>query len=235
MECCELNVTERYYVYEHVRKDSGAVFYIGKGTLSKRYGFPRSVETGNRSKFWKRIVAKAGGFEANVIAVCATESLTFRLERALIAMHGRRLDGGTLCNLTLGGEGHSGLPASVSARRKLSLAFSGSKHPNWGKKLSAETCRKKSESLKASAKNLRGKKLPLWWRENIRAAKLGARNPMFGKTGERHHLSRKVRVRETGEIYPSVTAAAKALGWSMQGLHNMLTGFRPNTANVEFA
>lgn len=65
--------------------------------------------------------------------------------------------------------------------------------------------------------------------------KLGALNPMHGKTGAAHHNSRKVRDKVTGAEYPSVTAAARAAGLSMQGLHNMLTGHRVNTSTMELA
>ena len=62
--------------------------------------------------------------------------------------------------------------------------------------------------------------------------KLGALNPMYGKPSPR---ARRVRHRPTGTEYPSISAAAVALDYSMQGIANMLTGFRPNTANVEYA
>lgn len=65
--------------------------------------------------------------------------------------------------------------------------------------------------------------------------KVGALNPMYGKTGAAHHLSKRVRDRVTGVVYPSITSAARAAGLSMQGLANMLTGHRPNTSTMELA
>lgn len=226
-----MSVTKRFYVYEHVRTDTGVVFYVGKGTLRGDGSFVRSTEVSNRSEFWRRIVKRSGGFRVEIVAVCATEPLAFAVERAMIALYGRRVDGGSLCNLTLGGEGHCGLPMSPAARAAVSARFSGSGHPNWGKKLSAETCRRKSESMKVSRRNLRGKKLPQWWRDKIRAGKYGERNPMFGMPSPR----RKAVVLADGAPYPSVTAAARAAGLSIQGLANMLTGFRPNTIGARYA
>jgi NUMOD3 motif len=230
--CCGSSVIEpMFYVYEHARPD-GTVFYIGKGTHTPRKGFGRSTATQDRSVFWRRTVARAGGFTASVVAVCRDEELAFRVERALIALYGRRVTGGSLCNLTTGGDGHSGLSPSEETRARLREANSGERHANWGKRLSAETCARKSAAMKASPKNLRGKKLPQWWRDKIRAGKLGSRNPMFGRPSR---LARRVVDRDTGLAYPSVTAAAVAFQIRMQTLHNMLTGFRKNTTTLEFA
>jgi hypothetical protein len=46
-----------FYTYEHIRPDTGAIFYVGKGKGS------RCTEKGKRNNYWKRIVRKAGGFE----------------------------------------------------------------------------------------------------------------------------------------------------------------------------
>lgn len=67
------------------------------------------------------------------------------------------------------------------------------------------------------------------------ATKIGVQNPMHGRTGYLHHGRREVVDCTTGQKYPTVTAAAKALGMRMQTLHNMLTGFRPNGTSMRFA
>lgn len=221
-----------FYIYLHARLDTGEVFYVGKGTRTHSKQYQRAHVTKRRSGYWAAIANKAG-HEVRLVADFWREADAFDMERELIAHYRRTCDGGTLCNLTLGGDGHSGLSASDATRAKLSAAFSGEKHPNWGKKLSAETCRKKSETLKASPLNLRGKKLPDWWKAKIAATKVGERNPMHGKTGEAHPMSRRVRDRASGAVYPSITAAAKAIGLRMQRLHNMLTGHRVNTSTME--
>jgi hypothetical protein len=228
-------VIETFYIYLHRRADTGEVFYVGKGTArtdKKRY--KRAYCVDDRNVMWRRIVSKTA-YSVDVVADFFDESDAFRMERELIALHGRRMDGGTLCNFTLGGEGHSGLSPSAKTRAKLSAAFSGERHFNWGKKLSAETCRKKSETLKSSPKNLRGKKLPQWWKDRIAIGKIGKRNPMYGKTGASHPMSRKVVDRLTGATYDSVQIAAEALGHKMKTLYNWLSGHRPNPTTLEFA
>lgn len=218
-----------YFIYLHTRNDTGEVFYVGKGTRAHTKQYQRAFVTKKRNKFWQAIVDKAG-FTVYLYADFFQEAAAFDMERDLIAHYKRAHEGGTLCNLTLGGEGHAGLTASAVTRAKLSAAFSGDKHPNWGRKLSAETCRKKAETLRASSKNLRGKKLPDWWKQRIAAGKRGALNPFFGK---RTSISRKVA--GDGVEYASVSEAADALGLKMKTLYNMLSGHRPNRTNLRFA
>jgi hypothetical protein len=74
--------------------------------------------------------------------------------------------------------------------------------------------------------------LPDWWKAKIAAKKRGPDNPMFGRTGARHHLSRKVVDEATGAEFSSITAAAASLGIRVQRLHNMLTGFRANNTTM---
>lgn len=226
-------MTKPFFVYQHKTADTGEVFYIGKGSI-KRGSFERAYVTKKRSKFWNAVVAKHG-LVVEVIESFETEQEAFDRECQLISLHGRRSDGGTLCNLTSGGEGHLGLMASPETRAKLSAAFSGERHPNWGKKLSEETCRKKSESLKSSPKNLRGKKLPDWWKQKIADTKQGELNPMHGKTGLDHPTSRMVVHTGYGYVFASVQEAADFFGMKMKTLHNQLSGHRPNKFNLEFA
>lgn len=222
-----------FYVYQHKTADTGMVFYIGKGT-ARRGGFERAYTANKRSKFWQSIVKKHGVI-VEVLELFPTEEEAFNRERQLISIHGRMIEGGSLCNLTAGGDGHSGFSPSPETRAKLSLAVSGEKHPNWGRKLSQETCRKKSETLKSSPHNLKGKKLPNWWKRKIAATKIGELNPMYGKTGAAHPNSRRVRNKITGASYDSVQIAADHLGFKMKTLYNWLSGHRKNPTELEFA
>lgn len=65
--------------------------------------------------------------------------------------------------------------------------------------------------------------------------KLGALNPMYGKTGANHPNSRKVRDRESGATFDSVQIAAEQLGFKMKTLYNWLSGHRKNPTSLEFA
>ena len=226
----------KFYIYKHIRPDTQEVFYIGKGNTSKNSHVERYKTSSGRNKMWKSIVAKNNGvFIPEIICYCDTEIEVNELEKQYIKKYGRRNLGlGTLCNLTDGGDGSVGIIVTEETRHKLSIAFSGENHPNFGKKLSKETCFRKSESMKKSDKNLRGKKLSEDWKNNMRAAKIGAMNPMFGKTGEKHPMSKKIIDIQTGVIYNSVTEAAEVSGIKMKTLYNYLTGHRMNKTTLKF-
>lgn len=69
-------------------------------------------------------------------------------------------------NSTLGGEGQVGFKHTEESKAKMSKAISGKNHPNYGKKLSEETCKKMSIS---SA----GKKLSIKTRKKISEVQKG--------------------------------------------------------------
>ena len=226
----------KFYIYKHIRPDTKEVFYIGKGNTSKNSHEERYKTSSGRNKMWRSIVAKNNGvFMPEIICYCDTEEEVNKLEIEYISKYGRFINGGTLCNMTDGGDGSVGLIISEETRNKLRKRFSGERHPNYGKKLSKETCLKKSESMKKSDKNLKGKKLPDWWKDKIRDTKYGEQNPMFGRTGEKHPNSKKVIDISTGVIYNSVKEAAESNGIKMKTLYNFLSGHRPNKTTLKFA
>lgn len=229
-------MTNFFYIYQHRRNDSGEVFYVGKGTYTKKHKYERAHTSDSRNPHWKRIANKHG-YTVEIISHFDIEQDAFTLEKEMIARYGRRIDGGSLCNMTLGGDGHSGHSPSDATREKLRELVADGKHPNFGKKLSAETCRKKSESMKASDKNLKGKKLPDWWKEKIADSKRGSDNPMFGKTGIKHPNSKPVIHLMTGMFFENVTEAAQWCEMSVGSLYNRLKGYKGYTNNtgLEFA
>lgn len=98
-----------FYVYEHIRKDTNAIFYVGKG---KEY---RANSTKDRNQYWHNVVNKANGFTVNYVAKDLDEELAYLCEQERINQL-KKL-GVVLTNLTLGGEGASG----------------GENHHMWGK------------------------------------------------------------------------------------------------------
>jgi len=110
-----------FYVYEHIRPDTGMVFYVGKGS-----GW-RSGATQHRNSYWSRIVAKAGGFNVRKIVENVDEELAFLAEQERIDQL-KRL-GVKLSNLTDGGEGASN--PSEETRRKMSECRKGEKNPRF--------------------------------------------------------------------------------------------------------
>lgn len=100
-----------FYVYEHIRPDTNAVFYVGKGKDR------RAQSAKYRNKHWHNTVAKADGFSVRMVAENVDEELAFLIEVERIDQL-RRL-GVKLCNLTDGGEGLSGYTPSEETRQKL--------------------------------------------------------------------------------------------------------------------
>lgn len=109
----------QFYVYQHRRKDTGEVFYIGKGCRSTS---DRSVSIKGRNRHWHNVVNKHG-YSVEIICDGLDERTAFELETWLISYHGR-LDVGTgpLVNMTDGGEGESGRVFSLATRAKISAA-----------------------------------------------------------------------------------------------------------------
>lgn len=116
-----------YYVYVH-RKPSGEIFYVGKGTKV------RAWSKHGRNPLWRAVVAKyrytVEIIEDNLIAKVALE-----LEEFIISYHKLKIFGGTLANLTLGGEGVCGVPHSETTKRKLSITSHGSRNGNSDKNI----------------------------------------------------------------------------------------------------
>lgn len=211
----------KFFVYIHIRPDTGDVFYVGKGTVRKGLRDRASIAT-KRGRFWNAIVRKAGGFISRVVVSCDCEEDAFYVERLLISLIGRRnLRNGPLVNLTDGGEGSSGIVMSMKTREKLRAAVAGGKHPNFGKKLSTETCRKKSEAVKGEKHHLHGASLPESWRANIAKSKVGELNPQFGKSTP---ISKRVISVTDGAEFTSISKAAVALGIRPKTLLNAING-----------
>ena len=101
-----------FYVYEHIRLDTNTVFYVGKGKGR------RCFEARRRNQHWKRVVAKAGGFDVCVVVDKIDEELAFLAEQELIAK--LKSQGASLTNMTDGGEGSSGYRHTDDARTKFS-------------------------------------------------------------------------------------------------------------------
>jgi len=133
----QIPIRSDFYVYEHIRKDTGEVFYVGKGRAKRAYFANKYC----RSVWWQKIVKKAGGFDVNFYAVDLTEDAAFQLERDLIAQY--RASGVKLCNQTDGGDGISGCVRTQEWRQKIGAAHK-------GKTISPEVRKKISESVRNS-------------------------------------------------------------------------------------
>ncbi|PDS97535.1 hypothetical protein CO659_12790 [Rhizobium sp. S9] len=115
----ETGQAHEFYVYTWHRPDKDEIFYVGKGKGS------RAGNTHRRNAHFKNIITKLKdmNLEPTVTRVASglSESDAFKLEIELIAKHKRVSDGGTLCNLTDGGEGSSGAVITDENKAKKSL------------------------------------------------------------------------------------------------------------------
>lgn len=160
----------RFYVYEHLRSDTGAVFYVGKGT-GKRCAV-RSHH--HRNEFWQRTERKAGGFCVRMVATDLDEELAFLIEQERISQ--LRVIGIRLCNLTDGGDGTAGWVKTKEWREKVGAAHR-------GKYVSDETRSKLSAALK-------GRRHTDAAKMKMSASRLGMQNTL----GHRHSDETKLKM-----------------------------------------
>jgi hypothetical protein len=107
-----------FYVYEHIRNDTGEVFYVGKGSGDRIW-----IES-NRNPYWKNIAKKCGKVIKRKLIKNIDEEFAFLIECERIDQLLRL--GYNLANLTSGGEGASN--PSQETRKKMSESHSGEKN-----------------------------------------------------------------------------------------------------------
>ena len=165
-----------FYVYEHTRPDTNAIFYVGKGKGN------RSNDLNNRNNHWKNIVAKTNGFDVRKIAQDIDEELALLCEQERIDQLKRI--GVKLCNMTNGGEGTSGRVLSSESKAKI------------GVRHSQESYDKALEKRKAmypfTADHIK----------NMSLAHLGKKNYMFGKT---HLQEAREKIKQSRLNAPKLT------------------------------
>ena len=181
-----------FYVYLHRRATDGSVFYVGKGTGNRAYST-------RRNEHWKRVAAKYGYF-VQIVQDKMLEWWAFEMEKDLIAKYGKN----TLCNMTDGGEGLSGLLFTKEHKRKIGEAHKGRKKPkhvidalrkaNTGKKLSEE------HKSKISKIHL-GRKHTEEHIKNAAEAKRGKPHTDIAKINIRKSKCKIVLCVETGQIF----------------------------------
>ena len=190
-------MADRFYVYEHRRKDTGEVFYVGKGSSA------RIKSKQGRNRWWMAIVAKSGGYVAAKVLDGLDEEMAHLCEIERIDQ--LRKIGVRLCNLTDGGEGMAGFkmprdsvergaskrrgkPLSEDAKKNMRGHVRSDEHRrklsagNLGKKMSLEARRKMSESRKGRPLlALRGRSLTEEHKKKISAGVSGDKAPFLGR------------------------------------------------------
>jgi NUMOD3 motif len=131
----------RFYTYIHKKKDTGAVFYVGKGSDKRAFDYVA------RNIYWKRI-AKKHRVISEIVKEFDDEHSAFEHEKYLIEFYKNKKT--KLANFTMGGEGVVGYKHTTAAlkrlselakrqkhsierKKKLSERIKGKNHPFWGK------------------------------------------------------------------------------------------------------
>lgn len=207
----------KYYVYKHIRPDTGKIFYIGKG-----YG-NRILSKQNRNKHWKNIVEKNNGvFIPIIIKSSLTEVEAIKLEIDTIKIIGKT----NLVNYTDGGEGISGYKHTLETKDKMSKKAMGRIPYNKGK-----AGRKWSESEKLlQSQKLKGKVFSVEYRKKLSNSLKGNKN----SSGIPSKKRKKLIDLKTGEIYESIKSASLALSLTISHLSHMLRGVIKNKTNLTY-
>lgn len=168
-------------VYRHIRKDTNVPFYVGIGIDTKR-----AYSKTHRNAHWKSIVSLCD-YDVHILFDDIDHELAKEKEIEFISIYKRKSDGGTLCNITLGGDGVTGIVHTEEAKKKMGAPNKGKVISEWhrkrisefhtGKIVSKETKEKMSLSSAGEKHHSYGKTASEETKEKMRAsAKRGSNN-----------------------------------------------------------
>lgn len=171
----------------YVWKLNGVPKYLGKSI----YVYHRMIRNHSDNEALNRAIEKYGydAFEKEIVCYCDIDKLNELEEHYIRELHTHRSENGY--NLTWGGDG-------VGAGEDHPLfGVTGEDHPSWGRKNSKETLQRMSDAHKGITHSDEAKK-------KIALAKLGERNPFFGKkpnNASSKYLGVSKSVRGNGYFY----------------------------------
>lgn len=116
---------DKFYVYRHLRNDTGEPFNVGKGSGN------RAWSTYYRNPYWCNIVNKVG-YTTEIIMENLSELQAFEKEIEFIKMY--KDLGYCEANFTAGGEGPSGHKHSEETKKMMSTSRKGEKNSFYGKR-----------------------------------------------------------------------------------------------------
>jgi group I intron endonuclease len=182
-----LSLEQKFYVYQHVRPDTGEVFYVGKGCGK------RAINFNNRGRYWDNVRNKAGGVIVEYVAEGLDEELSLLAEQECIDVY--RMRGVRLTNVCEGGTGATGRKASEETKQRIGQAnrhspkARGEAHGMYGKKHTPEAIERMKQnrpSIKGEKHHFYGKHHSDDSRKKISEARrgkcAGEENPFYGKT-----------------------------------------------------
>ncbi len=117
----------KYYIYRHIRLDTGVPFYIGIGTKDLKFNskyeiiYKRAFNKPSRNKIWWDIVNKTD-YDIEILMESEDYNFLLRKETEFVKLYGRiNLGTGILSNLTDGGDSPGNVIISEESKRKMSL------------------------------------------------------------------------------------------------------------------
>lgn len=204
-------------VYQHRKKGTPDIFYIGIGNSIKR-----AYDTKYRNNHWTNTVGKHG-FDVDVLISGISKEEAAIIEVGLIQSYGRLdLGNGILVNMTDGGEGIINAIRTKEWKSRISKALSGKpKSGSHRESLSrANVGKRHSEEWKQyMRKKMKGRKMKEADVEKIRQSKIGSKNPS----------ARKVIDTSTGVIYGSIKEMCDQLSLKYKSTYKRISGELKNT------
>lgn len=194
----------KYYLYRHIRLDTGVPFYIGIGTkqfrrewLCQSSEFVRAFCKTGRNSIWNRIVAKTN-YATEILYEDTSSEFIRRKEEEFIKLYGRINNStGCLSNLTDGGEGTKKTVISEETRNKLRV--------------------RNRVDFKQSVES----KIKIGFASSLR---VGDKSPKFGKKGLKSSNYRVLIDFNTGVFYESIEDAANVFGLKSGVIKKELVG-----------
>lgn len=227
-----------YYLYRHIRLDKNEVFYVGIGT--KNIGaspYKRAFRKFNRSIYWNNVVNKT---KINIEIIFETPFLELikQKEVEFIKLYGRKEEGGSLVNLTNGGDGIDGYNHTKETKEKISFHSKTRKRKS-GYKLNLTLKGKESkinymvnrevsiETKEKMSKNLEGNK-----------RSLGHKVSDENKNKIKKRLEKRVyQFSIEGKLlnYFSSLSEAKEAGFEPRGIHRNINKITDNYKNYRWS
>ncbi len=161
------------YLYRHIRLDKNVPFYVGIGKSD--LNFTRAYSTKSRNTHWTNIINLCE-YKVDIILTDLTWDEAAQKEIEFIKLYGKVSQGGTLCNISDGGNGGY-LGEEINQKRRKSLighivnqeTKDKIRNKAIGRKVSVETKAKMSETHR---KNKTGSWIKVKGHENGRAFKV---------------------------------------------------------------
>ena len=216
-----MTISANFYVYEHIRKDTGAVFYVGKGRNK------RAQSLIGRNNHWKNVVNKANGYAIKYVVKNVDEELAFLCEIEKIDQLKRI--GIKLTNMTNGGDGMSGYVATEETRKKITSAKLGFKYTEESKKKMSESAKGRIVSKETRDKiSFHSKNRKLTQEHIGKLLNSKARQEYLKK------IKKPVLCVTTGVVYHSLMEAARQTNCTKQAISLCCYGKQKQTGGYKF-